>query len=206
MVDVEPEHLAQQVFDVLGVIVRVIPRAAVAHPDIQEAVRTELDHASIVIGKGLRDDKEDGFLGVGGIGIGGGHLVFGHDGRAVRLARIVHEEPPVDCVIWMKGQTEKTPLSAKEHFPRDIEEVGRCGRSRLERLDPARLFDDEEPVGSVPSTDQVEWAGETREDRLELKSGCTRWKGSHDRRAAEEARKRDEGSPFEREPRTLRSR
>ena len=57
-VDVDPEHLAQQVVDVLGAVVGVVGRAAVAHADVEKPVGAKRDHAAVVVGKRLCDDQK----------------------------------------------------------------------------------------------------------------------------------------------------
>jgi hypothetical protein len=54
-IHVDAKYFAQQAGEVLCMILRIIPRAAIAHPDIEMTVGIEAHRATIVIGVGLRD-------------------------------------------------------------------------------------------------------------------------------------------------------
>ncbi len=49
VIDVEPQHVAEQVLRVLRVALRVAARAAVAEADVEKAVGAERDVASVVV-------------------------------------------------------------------------------------------------------------------------------------------------------------
>ena len=55
-VDVDAQHLAEQLIRVLRVVLRIVAAAAVAHADVEIAVRAEREMAAVVIGERLRDE------------------------------------------------------------------------------------------------------------------------------------------------------
>ena len=75
-------------------VLGVIGRAAVAHPDVEQAVEPELDHAAVVVGIRLRDDKKNALARVGDVGIRR-YVIFGDDRGTVRPARVIHEKPGI---------------------------------------------------------------------------------------------------------------
>src|SRR5437879_3472939 len=61
---VDSKHLAEQSCEALAIALRCVPGAAVtaaatvAHADVEQAVRTELDQAAVVVGLRLFDDQQ----------------------------------------------------------------------------------------------------------------------------------------------------
>ncbi len=58
-IDVDSQDLAEQLVGILGAVLRIAARAAIAHADVEETIRSERNHAAIVVGVGLRDGQED---------------------------------------------------------------------------------------------------------------------------------------------------
>ena len=75
-IHVDAENLAEQLVDVLRAVAGIVARAAVAHPDVEEAVRAELHHAAVVVREGLRDHEEHGLGRVRDVGIRRGGAIF----------------------------------------------------------------------------------------------------------------------------------
>ncbi len=60
MIDVDAQDLAEELIDVLRVVVWIAGEAAVAGADVEITVRTELQLATIVIREvGMRDRQQD---------------------------------------------------------------------------------------------------------------------------------------------------
>ncbi len=147
MVDVQPQHLPEQVVDVLSAALRVAPAAAVPQAEIEIAVRAERDVAAVVVGVGLRDDQQDGLaLRIRAIGVERGTLEPREHARAVSRAGVAHEEPAVLGVARMEGEAQEPPFAAREDAAAQIE-VGRGQEHAAgEDSDAAALLGDEDPV------------------------------------------------------------
>ena len=108
--------------DVLRAVVGIVGAAAVAKPDVEKAVRAELDHAPVVVTEWVVHHQQHELGRVGDIGVREGGLILGdHDG-AVGLPRVVDEEAPIVRVARMKRQPEQAALAPREHKRRDVEE------------------------------------------------------------------------------------
>src|SRR5439155_11900331 len=79
-VDVDPEDLAEKGVQALGSVSRVARRTAIAHPGVEEPVRTERDVAAVVIDVRL-GDREHPPAGEGHAGRGGWRQAAFVDGR-----------------------------------------------------------------------------------------------------------------------------
>lgn len=62
MVDIDPEHFAQQVVGILSKISVVPARASILEADVQIAVRAKRHHVAVVIRIQLRHHQKDAFL------------------------------------------------------------------------------------------------------------------------------------------------
>src|ERR1044071_10127874 len=101
---------------ILRTIAGVTCRAAVAHADVQIAVRSELQLPAVVVRERLRDAQQDPRgRRIGAIRIRLRHPIAGDDGgsRSGRL-RVVDEEEAVLLVMRMKRDAEETALAAAE--------------------------------------------------------------------------------------------
>src|SRR5580765_2575466 len=93
--EVDAEELPEPRPVVLSVVHRIAGVAAVAHADVEEAVRAERVEAAVVVRERLRDREEDVLarrIGRARVRVG---VVAGDDRRAVARARVVHVEEPV---------------------------------------------------------------------------------------------------------------
>ena len=68
MVDINSKNLSEQLTCILRAVLRIIPRAAVAHPNIQKAVWPKFDHAAIVVCVRLRNQEQHFFCRAGDVG------------------------------------------------------------------------------------------------------------------------------------------
>lgn len=161
VVHANSEDLPEQVINVLGMVILVVGAPSIPPPDVQEPVRAELDHATVVIRLGLEDDENRRFDRVGHVGVGNRRAIFGDDGPAVSLAGVADEEAPIGRIRRMKGKPEQSALPPRQHPRGDIEEDRRGCRLRLKHQDPARLFHDKQPVGAITSAGHVEGTRET---------------------------------------------
>src|SRR5262249_14858385 len=113
MIDIDAQNFAEQFIDILRAIAGVVGRAAIAHANVEKTVRTELDHAAVMIGERLRDGEQYLFCSVSYIRIRRRHLIFGNHRSAVRLARIINEETVISGKLRMKSQAQKPALAAR---------------------------------------------------------------------------------------------
>ena len=148
---VEPQDLAQIGGQALARLEGISAAAAVANAGVQIAIRTEDQHAAVVVRIGGVPDL-DQFLHLRGarhVGVAAGDLVLrDHDvtDRA-RALRVVDEEAPVAGVLRVEGQTEQAALAARRHDARDVEEGrGHIG-AVLDDADLPRLAHHEQTRG-----------------------------------------------------------
>ena len=171
MIDVDAEHLAEQLRQILRAIPRVVPRAAVAHAKVEVPVRPELDHATVVIGEGLRDHEQRLFLGGRDVRIRRGDPVLGDHRRAIGRARVVHEEPAVLLELRMEREPQEALLAAEQHARRDVQKDRRRYGPGPEDLDDPALLDDEQASAAI-----VRIGGENGDleigDRRHQRDGC----------------------------------
>ena len=107
---------------------RVPSVAAVTETQVQSVVRTEREHAAIVIRPGLGDFEDDGFgCGVRVTRIARRYLVTGDD-RAGRVVRgVVHVEVAVGGEVRIEGEAEEAFLSGRRFDPvGDVQEHARA--------------------------------------------------------------------------------
>ena len=95
MIDIDSKYLAKKFFDVLGAVLRIVARTPVTHSDIEEAVRSELHHAAIMVLVRLWNREQNVFGGVCHVRITRRYPVFGDDRRAIGPAGVVHIETPI---------------------------------------------------------------------------------------------------------------
>ena len=170
-IHVDAQDLAEQLVDVLRTVAGIVAGAAIAHPDVEEPVGAERQHAAVVVGERLRD-LEEGLLGeVGDVRIAHGSPVLRDHGGAVRLARVVDEEATVRRELRVEGESEQAPLAAREHLCGDVEEDRRRGLAGLQHLDDAGPLEHEQPIAAVPRVRHEEGAAQAGEHRLELDGG-----------------------------------
>ena len=125
--------------------------AAVADADVEIAVRSEREHAAVVIRVGRVRDRQQHRLGrAGRIRDGRRRAVLG-DARAFRRRRACSRRRSVRCVAYCGWNARpSSPCSPPETiFESDVEEHRRRRGAGLQHLDDARLLDDEEAVRAV---------------------------------------------------------
>src|SRR5204862_4240758 len=98
-------------------------RSAVAHANVQIAIRPEWQLAAVTVREGLRDPQQDlRGRGVGTIRIDRRHAIARDHGgsRSYRLG-VVDVEEAVLLVLRMEGDAEQSALVAAEDEVRDVE-------------------------------------------------------------------------------------
>src|SRR5262249_55573627 len=124
VVHVEPQELAEERLAVLSVAVRISRRAAVPHPDVEHAVRTESQASAIVIGIGLIHLEHELARGrISHIGVTTDLIAL--DVRVAVLVRVVYIEESVARVCGMKRQTQQPALASIAHLAGEVEKGSR---------------------------------------------------------------------------------
>jgi hypothetical protein len=130
-VHVNPQHFAEELSRILGAMIRVVCRPAVAKTDVEEPIRAERKVSAVVIGEWLRDERGSSSStpmqieprrGIGNHRIGRPHKAR-DDGVSSKICK-VDEESAACCVIGRKGEPEKPALSARAHGCTEIQEIG----------------------------------------------------------------------------------
>ena len=210
LVDVDAQHLAEQGVGRLRVALRVVGVAAVAHADVEVAVRAELQLPAVVVGVRLGDRQEDGFAErVGAVTVERRHVVPRHDGLS-RTVGVVHEEETVGRVGRVKRGREQTLLAAADDLRGDVEKRRRqdLGAVPDDDLPPLQRHEDA-PVAGVGDRGDARQPGrqlhelERRHDRG-LLSGDGRGGSVARARREHRARRREgeekSGCPFHEAP------
>src|SRR5262245_38772831 len=70
-IHINAQHLPQQLVVILRAVAGVIRAAAVAHPDVQESIRAEIDPSAVVIGERLWDGDDYSLFSFGHVRIAG---------------------------------------------------------------------------------------------------------------------------------------
>jgi len=141
IVDVDPEDLAEQDVEILGVAIGVVGPSPIANGNIEITVRAKGETAAIVVGEDrvrYRDDRADR------CGIGEGRIaarpgIFANLDVARRLCQ-ENEETAVGRIVRMESESEDAALAAtrelrggdveKERFRAGAGVDGVVGRSR----------------------------------------------------------------------------
>ncbi len=161
LVHVDAQELAEPRREVLRPVLRVARAAAVSHPDVELAVRPELELAALVIRVRLVDQEElphpkrRAPVGAG--------PVLGHDGVAVEV-HVVDEEPPVLLVIGMERDREQPALAAELHQAADVQERLGLDAPVRDQLDATDLLDHVETSPLAGGVRDVHGSGEALGD------------------------------------------
>jgi hypothetical protein len=175
VVDVQSQHLAEQRAQVLGVAERVVGRALVACPELEEAVWTEREHAAVVVRRTIRLlDQDRGAARVGAIRIGRDVVARERIGVAVAARRVGHEKDAVRLELRMKRQSEQTLCSVPLEFTSDVmsRKVGNWP-STWSLIRPARSTTNSRPDPS-PGIGHEDRLAQVAEDFLEPDGGLRR--------------------------------
>ncbi len=170
MVDVDAQDLSEQLVDVLRAIAGIVGRSAIAHADVEHAVGTEADHSAVVIGERLRDRQQRKLVDARG-GRARVGMIFGDDRRAIRLARVIDEEPPVRGELRVEGEAQQPLFATRQHPRADVQEHRGRRRAGRKHEDSPALLHDEEPIGSIAGVRHEQRAREALEHRLESYRG-----------------------------------
>lgn len=141
----------------LPVSLRVTPRAAVAHSDVELAVRSEGHHPAVVIGEGLIDREHD--LLAGGVSV-------------------VDDGEAVSGVAGMKGQAEEPLFAAGRDLGADVEERSRQRDPLLHDLDGPGLLHDEDPGIVARRAGDQPWEAEAPDIGESEPAGGWWWRGA----------------------------
>ncbi len=143
-VGVDPQQLAEQRLPVLAVLQRVAGTTPVACGDVEVAVGPDLQLTAVVVRERRVIDRQQASS--GGRVDGAADLAVLVDLQvAVAGARVHHIETAAGVVVRGEGDREQTALAARQDPIGDVEERRR--HAVIGKLDPARLLDDEQPVG-----------------------------------------------------------
>ena len=160
-VDVNAQDFAEQVVEVLRVVVRVVGFAAVAGTDIELAILAKQHHATIMIPIRLRELEQDALrLHVRLVFVGLGHGELTHHTALGILLGIVDVKFLVRLEVRVKRQP-KQPLLILD--PRlavvDVEELNPflAGLGLGQDYNPAALLYAEQPAGAIRRSLQPEW-------------------------------------------------
>jgi hypothetical protein len=146
--DVKAQDLAQQLLRILGTILRVAARSAVAHRDQEVTLRVEGERTAVVVRVRILEAEDDLLrVRIQGIGVQAGRERT-DDVVTVRRA-VVDEHPRVLWVGRVEGQPEQATLAARGDPIADVEERRVDPRAVLEDPHPAVLLDDVQPPGPV---------------------------------------------------------
>ncbi len=135
VVDVRGQQLAELVGAVLGAALGVEGAAAVAHADVEPAVRPEGEVAAVVVGLRLGDVQQlAGLPAVAELG----------DARVAALVGPVEVEPPVGREVGVEGEPEQALLGADRDLAGEVDHRGaatplaRAPRGRAARAPTAQ--------------------------------------------------------------------
>ena len=161
-VDVDPQHLAEEVLEVLPVAERIVLLSAVAVGDIEIAIGAEADRAPFVV-PGWVLDAEDLLAArrIGGVGIVLRYAVALEDHREGRRLRgVVDEELAVLRKPRMEGEAEEpflVLLVGVVDLLGEVEEHLRRCRVGAEDVDRPLLLRHEQPSRSIAGVRQQDW-------------------------------------------------
>jgi hypothetical protein len=162
----------------LRIVRHVVRAAAVANADVEVSVRPERQHAAVVVRvRRMRNREQHCFGRVGRVRRHGDRAVLGYEERAVTGARVEDEESSIAPIQRMEGQAQQALLAATHDLRADVEENCRRRAARLQHLDDAGSFDDEQPVQAVACIADEYGAREARDDRAQLDSLSLRRSG-----------------------------
>ena len=158
-VDVDPQHLAEEVLEVLPVAERIILLAAVAVGDVEIAIGAEADRAPFVVPRRVLDAEDLLAAGcIGRIGIVLRYAVALEDHREGRRLRgVVDEELAVLGEPGMEGEAEEplfVLLVGVVDLLGEVEEHLRRCRVGAEEMDRPLLLRHEQPPRSITGVRQ----------------------------------------------------
>ena len=123
----------------------------------------------VLVGWGIV--KQDSFVRIRDVRIVGRGAVLRDHFRSVAHPGVVDEEPMVVGVERMKGQTEQSLFATHDDFGVNVEKDRRRCRARLQHLDHAGLFDDEEPIRVIACVADEHRTREARNNLRQLNGG-----------------------------------
>lgn len=185
--DVEPQHLAEQRRGILCVVERIVAAPAVTKADVEVAVGSELEVATVVVGERLGDEpvavrpqQIEAGRGIGRHRVRCGSQEPSDDGMPRGVGEM-YIQPAADGVVARERQSEKATLTAGGSARLQVEEVLREQLPVLDDPDTAPLFDDELDVGLRWVLNESYGKRETGEHDLgaELRPG---WSDEYERR------------------------
>jgi hypothetical protein len=148
-VDVDAQHLPEQLNRVLRAVLRIVAGAAVAHPDVEISIRTECEVAAVVIRVRLPDDGWSPGASPSQVEArrrirhdGAGRPPESRDDGVARGIGEVHEQPAAGRVGG-EGEAEQAALAAAGNDGRHIEEIARQHHAAADDANVAVLLDDE---------------------------------------------------------------
>src|SRR5882724_10644477 len=172
-VDVNAQHLPEECIGVLTVTQRVATAAAIPEADVKKAVFAKREAAALVVGKWLIHGEENVFhCRVSEVCVGGRGRELRNDrlqlGSAV--ARVIHVETSVACIVRMKSKPEQASFSSGSESGPPGYVHKRRRRTRpvaLNDLDVPALLNNEEPAAVVIGLLDIKGIGKTGRDLYE---------------------------------------
>ena len=163
---VDAQDLAQQRVRILGAVLGVTARAAVAHADVEVAVvGAEGELAAVVVGVRLGDHQQDLLAGrIGDVGVGRDRDPRDHRG-AVAGAGVVDIKVLLRGIAGRKGDAQQALLAAGDDLQVDVQEPGRLQHPADHQPDVAGLLDHEDPAGAVAGVGDLDDVGHAVEKR-----------------------------------------
>ncbi len=167
VVDVDAQHLAEQLVRILRAVARIVAAAAVARADVEQAVRAEAQRAAVVVFERLRDGQQHlRRRGIGAVRIGRARAIRRDHRRAVAGARVVDEEAAVGRVERMKREAEQAALAAGGDQAAEVEKRRRRKGAIAQDADASALLDDEETRSVGGRVDDVDGRRRAGGDQL----------------------------------------
>jgi hypothetical protein len=157
--DVDPDELAEQASGILRRRLRV----PVADPDVEEAVRSELELTAVVVVAALgRNEHVEELTHPSAAG-----AVLDHVEVAV-AADVVDVEPSAAAVVGREREREKPGELLVEYEPAEVEEGPRQQTSAGDDADEPALLEDVEPARLAARRGDVDGRAKPAGDRHEL--------------------------------------
>src|SRR5256886_4994925 len=202
-VRVVPKRLAEQRVGFRRAVLRVAPRAPVAHADVEHPVGPERHEPAVVVRMRLCDEEDQLRRGdVGNIGIRADRVAF--DPRVAVVVGVVDVEVSVRGVARVERHAQQPPLASCAHGAGDVQERSRGELPVLHDPDPPLLLDNEE--SRIPCRRrQVQWTAEPARDELQLEGPGFTGQGRSTGHVAQTGGERapEDGSGFHLGPNTI---
>src|SRR2546430_4992902 len=203
VVRVVPKRLAEQRVGFRRAVLRVAPRAPVAHADVEHPVGPERHEPAVVVRMRLCDEEDQLRRGdVGNIGIRADRVAF--DPRVAVVVGVVDVEVSVRGVARVERHAQQPPLASCAHGAGDVQERSRGELPVLHDPDPPLLLDNEE--SRIPCRRrQVQWTAEPARDELQLEGPGFTGQGRSTGHVAQTGGERapEDGSGFHLGPNTI---